>query len=305
MAAAVALVLGLFVLGVLATVVTQRRTSLPDHADRGLRHDRATQAVASAAALLAAVLAGLWAWDNPAMRGGLGIPLFMTLGAGTAYVGVHVLGQLLWPRPAGAHRRASLTPRGPSDVVHPLPLRLLRVTAGVLAVAIALPAVLAPLDGPTVGRQDIYRSPWGEPPSAVNVVREVLGLGWPGLRYGLPALLMAGAVLLLTWWFLRLLADRPRVADTPTVVDEAMRRVAARRVLSAAVGTLAFAGGWFVLTTGSRLAETDPGSVPVVGLTLLALGALWATAGIIAAAVGVLWPARRLAAPAAPGRTSS
>lgn len=291
MTAVVAMVLGLACTGLLATVVTQRRTALPDHADRGLRHDRAWHAVGLGAALLAAALAGLWAMDAP-WRGELGIPLFMALAAGVGYVAAQTAGQLLWPQPGGEHRRADLTPRGPADVVGPRTRRMVAAVVVVFAGAVALPALIAPLDGPTAGPQDIYRAAWSDPPSAVNTVRVVLGLGWPGLRYGVPAVLAAGVLLLLTWLCIRAVADRSRIADTAADVDAVLRRAAARRVLAAAGGTLAFAGGWFALATGSRLVEVGTAWGVPTGLVLLVLGGVWAAAGLVTAVVGVLWPVR-------------
>jgi hypothetical protein len=293
MLAAVSMVLGLACLSLLPLVATQRRTALPDHADRGLRHDRLSHALGIGAALLAAVMAGLWAIDAHTMRGDLGIPLFMGLAAGLGYVAAQTGCQLLWPRPAGAHRRADLTPRGPSDVTSPMARQLMGLAAVVLGVAITAPALLAPLDGPTFGAQDIYRAGWDQPPSAVNTVRQILGLGWPGLRYGFPALIAAASLLLLMWLSLRVIADRPKIADVSAAVDHDMRRTVARRVVAAAGGTIAFAGGWFALSAGSRIIETGTDWTLTGGWILLILGVAWSAAGAAAAVAGVLWPTRR------------
>jgi hypothetical protein len=131
-------------------------------------------------------MGALWAMESPLVHGELAIPLAGVLGAGIGYLAV--VGQLVWPRPAGP-RRAVLTPRGIGDVAGGWAPRLVGVSLAAAILAVLLPALLAPLDGPSAGTRQVFRAGWDEPPSAVITSREVLGLPWPGLRYASPALL--------------------------------------------------------------------------------------------------------------------
>jgi hypothetical protein len=163
-------------------------------------------------------------------------------------------------------------------------MQLIAVPLVVLVLAVVLPAVLAPLDGPSAGTREIYRASWDQPPSAVVTVRDVLGLGWPGLRYGVPVLLATLALLLLAGLALRAVADRPTVVDSGTSWDRAMRATVARRIVTVTAGVLAAEGGLLTLAAGSRLMETGT--------------------GLLLATAGVLWPgraSRRSAGPTALG----
>lgn len=293
-----AMVLGLLCIGLVAAGVTQRRTALPDHADRGVRHDRMVHVLALVVALLSAVLGALWAMESPTVGGGLAIPLAATYGAGLGYVAVQAAGQLVWPRPAGEHRRAALVPRGVADVTGPWVRPLLAIPLAVLATAVVAPAVFAPLDGPSAGARDVYRAGWDQPPGAVVTLRHVLGLGWPGLRYGLPVVVATGLLLGLAVVALRAVADRSRVADVDADVDQEARRTVARRIACVTAGVLTVSGGWLVLAAGSRLVETGTGMTVRAGVLLLAVGTMWAAAGVLVAVLGVVWPAaRRVAGP--------
>lgn len=286
------MMLALTVIGMGLVVLTLRPTHLSEHADRGLRHDRLVRALGLGVAGLTAGAGGWWAMEFPLVRGSLAIPLAVVLGAGIGYLAVLTVGQLAWPRPSSPTRRAGLIPRGVGDVAGARGMRLIAVPLVVLVLAVVLPAALAPLDGPSAGTREIYRASWDQPPSAVVTVRDVLGLGWPGLRYGLPVLLATLVLLLLAGLALRAVADRPTVVDGGIRWDRAMRATAARRIVTVTAGVLAAEGGLLILAAGSRLMETGTGVVVPAGTVLLGAGVGWAAAGVLLATVGVLWPVR-------------
>ncbi|MCW2534712.1 MAG: hypothetical protein JWQ26_411 [Modestobacter sp.] len=294
------LLLVMVVTALIVVGATWRPTGLPQHADRGLRHDRLVQAIALAVAGLTALMGALWALESPLVHGELAIPLAGVLGAGIGYLAVVAVGQWVWPRPAGPRRRALLTPRGIGDVAGGWAPRLVGVSLGVAVLAVLLPALLAPLDGPSAGTRQVFRAGWDEPPSAVITLREVaglpwplrefFGLPWPGLRYGLPALLAIGVLLALAALALRAVADRATVTDAGSAWDQQARATVVRRIVTATAGVLAMVGGLFMLTAGSRLMETQAGLPVLGGGLLLAVGTLWASAGAGLAVLGVLWP---------------
>ncbi|MGY1745754.1 hypothetical protein [Blastococcus sp. SYSU D00695] len=285
------LVLALIATACLMGTVTRRPTGLPPDADRGLRHERRVHAAALAGAGAAALVAGLAAMDHPLVRGELAVPLAVTFGAGIGYLGVTAVGQLAWPRAAvGRLRRAALVTRDVSDVAGRRTRRQVGLPLAVLVLAVAAPALLAPLDGPSAGSRAVYRAAWDEPPSAVVTVRDALGLGWPGPRYGLPALLAAGVLIVLAWLALRAVADRATVTGAGAGWDAAARAAAGRRVVAVTAGVLTVAGGWLVLAAGSRLVETGAGATVPVGGVLLVAGTLWAGVGLVSAVVEVLRP---------------
>jgi hypothetical protein len=295
------LVLVIVVTALIVVGATWRPTGLPQQADRGLRHDRLVQAIALVGAGSTGLMGALWAMESPLVHGELAVPLAGVLGAGIGYLAVVALGQWVWPRPAGPRRRALLTPRGIGDVAGGWAPWLVGVPLAVAILAILLPALMAPLDGPSAGTSQVFRAGWDDPPSAVVTLREVLGLPWPGLRYGSPALLAIAVLVALAVVGLRAVADRATVTDAGSAWDRRARATVARRIITAAAGVLAVVGGLFMLTAGSRLMETQTG-VPVLGGgLLLAVGTLWASAGAALAVLGVLWPGRTAEHTAAAG----
>jgi hypothetical protein len=296
------LLLVIIVTGLIVVGATWRPTGLPRQADCGLRHDRLVQAIALAVAGLTALMGALWAMESPLVHGELAIPLAGVLGAGIGYLAVVAVGQWVWPRPSGPRRRALLTPRGMGDVAGGWAPRLVGVLLAVAVLAVLLPALLAPLDGPSAGSREVFRAGWDEPPSAVITLREVaglpwpfrefFGLPWPGLRYGLPVLMGIVVLLALAALGLRAVADRATVTDAGSAWDQQARATVARRIITATAGVLATVGGLFMLTAGSRLLETQTGLPALGGGLLLALGTLWASAGAGLAVLGVLWSGR-------------
>ena len=189
-------------------------------------------------------------------------------GAGVAFVVVHAIGELTWPRPTGTMRRAPLTRRTTGDVA---PTWLRRVT-WVWAALASVTLVVCGLAADDDGRGLSYTYPDG-----------VAGAGpFPGWFYGVPLLVAVVVVLAATEGVLRLVARRPAVMDADPEWDLALRRLSAHRVLRGAqlvlgwttAGVLVFAGN-----AAATLGRTEGASVPpgtgytVVGLigVLLAL----------------------------------
>ena len=286
----VGLLVALVAVAAVVVGVARRPTGMPAQADRGLRHDRLVQGLALAVAVLTAVLGGLWAMGSSTTRGGLAIPLAGELGAGIGYLAVLAVGQLIWPRPPGPQRRAQLAPRRVQDVTGVWTSRLVTFPLLVVVLAVLLPALLAPLDGPSAGDGAIYRAGWDQPPSAVVTIRDVLGLPWPGMRYGFPVLIALLVLLVLAGVALRAVADRATVTDAGSAWDRVARATVARRITAVTAGVLAAVGGTLVLAAGSRLMETETAHLAALGGVLLWAGALWAGAGLVVAVVRVLWP---------------
>lgn len=192
-----------------------------------------------------------------------------------AHTLVLLIGELTWPRPAGAVRRARLTPRRLGDVA---PRRLLRtcLAGTVLLVAtIAAGAALAGGDGTEILHRD---GPY------------LRGAGpWPGWHYGEPVTVELVLLLGLLAGALWVVVTRPAVATEDERMEAALRRTSAHRVLrGATAGVLLTAGGFVGRAAGSAWSA---GALPApLGLTLLLLG----DAVALAALVVLCLPAPRL-----------
>ncbi|GIG19528.1 hypothetical protein Cch01nite_02520 [Cellulomonas chitinilytica] len=139
--------------------------------------------------------------------------------AGTAFLLVHLVGELTWPRPHGAVRRAPLVRRGFRDVA-PRALTALTATWTVLLAALlATSAAAAEADGRSLSavHADGSRSTGGP---------------FPGWYYGQVIAVATAVVVLLCVAVLALVVRRAAVADTDPADDWALRRVSARRVLA-------------------------------------------------------------------------
>lgn len=132
--------------------------------------------------------------------------------AGLLYVAVHAVGELNFPRPQGAIRRASLVPRSVADVA-PRWLRTATWAWLGLAVAIAVAGALTSSDGRSITRSTGTASPY------------------PGPDYALPALVAIAVLVLAAEGALRLVARRPAVMDADPEWDLALRRLGAHRAL--------------------------------------------------------------------------
>jgi hypothetical protein len=139
--------------------------------------------------------------------------------AGIAFLLVSGFGELAWPRPAGALRRAPLVRRQVRDLV-PRALSILT------AVWVGLLATLLLVCGAAAGRDGRSLS-YSRAPGTVN-----RSSPFPGWYYGRPIALTLVVLLLLTVVVLTLVARRPAVSDTSAEADLALRRTSSRRVLA-------------------------------------------------------------------------
>lgn len=198
-----------------------------------------------------------------------------------AHTVVLLIGELTWPRPAGAVRRARLIRRRLGDVA---PRRLLRTfLAGtvLLIAAVAVCAALAAPDGRTLEHQD-------------GPLR--MGAGpWPGWHYGKPVtveLVLLLVVLAVTLW---VVVNRAAVATDDERMEAALRRTSAHRVLrGATAGVLLTAGGFIGKAASAAWSVNALSWWPGLLVTLLA------DAVLLGALVVLCLPAPRLPVDAPP-----
>lgn len=214
--AAVAVVL---IISTVAVGLFRPRPATPDHPGRAAR-------ASALAALAACVLVAPWA-----MFGGLErtlplatIPLIIAL-AVTATTG---LASRAWPRPSGAVRTASLTPRR----LEPATVARLRtgliVSSGTLWLILLVGLATAAPGGESVRRT--WHGSSGQ------------DTGYPGWLYAIPIGVLSVAVIATTWWALRQVEAQPATPDPAR--DTAYRvRTAARALRGALFGIASSAAG--------------------------------------------------------------
>lgn len=301
------LALGLVVALVVAVVLRPVRTDRP-----------VSPSVAWSAAVRHASLVSLTAWSVlvvVALAGASGTPsMLVSLAggralltgvalalspsvAGLAFVLVHAVGELTWPRPVGTIRRAVLARRPLRDVVPAGPLAALAGWVLALVVLLAVCAAVAP-DGRSV---------------RVQVRSDVSSQSgpFPGAFYGVPIGVALVVLLAATAGVLRLVARRPPVSDTDPADDTALRRTSAARVLGGTqlVCALTLAGCLLTASMALRNAATagiDDATVGRDGLLALATAGMVAVPVVLVAAVvlAALSGRRRSAAPALAGSTA-
>jgi len=165
--------------------------------------------------------------------------------AGIAYLAVHAGGELTWPRPAGAVRRAALSRRRVRDLA-PRAVTWLTVTwFAALGVVLALCALAAG----TGGRSLSYAHPG-------QLV--LTASPFPGPYYGrtiAPAMLLLGLGCI---GVLLLVARRPAVSDTSPADDVTLRRTSAGRVLAGVQLAAAWTLAGCLYLAGNAVAGVQP-----------------------------------------------
>lgn len=201
--------------------------------------------------------------------------------SGVAFLAVLAAGELTWPRPTGAVRRAPLARRGLHDLA---PVGLVRVVA-VWATALGALLVLCGAAAADDGRS----LTWRLSASATS------GAGpFPGWYYGVPLGLGALVVLAGGVGVLVLIARRPAVSDAAPSDDAALRRLSARRLLGGVQLVLAWTLAGCLFYAGDALRRTQEGSFDgvVLGSPVLVavavIGMCAAPAVVIVSAV-VAW----------------
>jgi hypothetical protein len=214
---------------------------------------------------------------------------------GTVFLLVHLLGELTWPRPDGAVRRAVLAPRSTRQVVGTW-LAGWSAAVGLLLVALL---VTGGLTADETGRSVSWTSPTGDAAGSAGP--------YPGWPFAGPLLVATALVAALTVLVIRLVVQRAAVADTHPLDDLALRRSSVRRVLAGvqlvlgltAAGVLLVAAG--SLSSLGRSAQEMSGGVSGRTLAMVGSTGIWAALllGLASAVVAVVALARS-GAPALP-----
>lgn len=186
---------------------------------------------------------------------------------GLAFLAVHAVGELTWPRPTGVVRHAHLSPRG----IPRGPRWLWRLTwtwAALLLVTLVAAGVTS-RDGRTL--------------TVAYATNAVQSAGpYPGWPYGVPLLITTAVLVAATEVVLRLIARRPAVVDADPAYDAASRRLSAHRTVRGTQLVLAVTEAAVLTVMGRVVGNLD--RVPLgVGLGILA--AVVALVGVAAAVV--------------------
>jgi len=239
-------------------------------------HARLTSAVAWAVLLSMALVVALAV--GPFIHGqALGALIGATPAlAGLAFLVVTLVGELTWPRPVGAVRRAPLVRRRTRDIT-PRALAWLTTT---WLVALVLLLVVCAVAAGSDGRSLSYAR------SAVEVSTASPFPGWYYGRVILPPVILLAAGCL---GVLVLVARRAAVADTAPEDDLQLRRTSARRILAGVqlvlawtlAGCLFFAANCVNAVTPRWADAFGPGT----SVTVAAGAALLAVAVALAAPV--------------------
>ncbi|WP_028050123.1 hypothetical protein [Cellulomonas sp. URHD0024] len=178
----------------------------------------------------------------------LGGPMIAALPliGGMGFLAVGAIGEVTWPRPVGAVRRAALERRRVRDIA-PRGLSILTGTWTALLVAVLVVCgAVADDPGGALSKADSL--------GYFRVARP-----FPGWHYGRPLMLALVLVLLATFVVLALVARRPPVSDTAPAADVALRRTSCRRILAGVQLVLAwtFAGCLFFSARAIGVLETS------------------------------------------------
>lgn len=284
LAACVAAVTALAALAVAATRGGPAAQA-PAVARAARRHEAVVSACAAAASVGVVVLlvaSPLTPWTTVAAWHGAapGVPFFTAplLGA-VAFCLVRALGEALWPRPAGAVRRAPLVRRTVPDLGG-WRLRVLTGTVAAGLVAVGVFGATAEPDGRSVAHPVRVDESGGLITGASGP--------YPGWAYGVPvalALVLALAAALLA---LRSVTRRAPLALLPAEHDDAVRRTSAARVLAGAQLWAGLAVGAMALVAAVSLRSAEH---PLASSAAALLGAACALGSVGVAATAL--PGRR------------
>jgi hypothetical protein len=278
------LLVGVPVVAVILVIVVATRRPAPEPSEAAAAAKVHAATVNAMAWVVLAVLGGLTpfvvvrlAQAAASSHGSAAVGLPPAL-VGLAFLAVHAIGEVTWPRPTGVVRRAHLspraTPRGPRWLS-----RLTWTWAGLLLVTLVAAGITSS-DGRTLTVS-----------YATNAVQSAGP--YPGWHYGFPLLIAAILLVGATEGVLRLIGRRPAVVDADPAYDAASRRLSAHRTVRGTQLVLALTESVVLAVTGTALGDLD--RVPA-GAGLGILAAMVALAGVVAAVI----PAQP-AAQAAPG----
>lgn len=256
----------------LATVAALAHRSPPSRESAvasARRHAQRTSATALLLGAAAAVWVSVRDVGNVA-PGAIGVTaLLVPIAFGVAHTVVLAVGELTWPRPEGAVRRARLVRRGPLDAA---PRWLVRLTGGALVAAAAVIALGAALAAPD-GRSIAHISADG---------LEVAGASpFPGLVYGRPAALGLIVLCLTVAGALWIVAQRAAVATEDDRIEAALRRASVHRVLRGAAATALVVAGGLLAVGGLSASHVLPGLAATLATGLTFLGGAGMLAGVV------------------------
>jgi hypothetical protein len=268
---------------------------VPAVAEAARRHETVVSVVAALVSA-AATVAVLTAPTMPLSRGDEPRSATFALASATApylaavlFCLVRALGEHTWPRPRGAVRVVALTRRTIRDTGG-WRLSVLAATIGTGSLAVLVYGATATPDGQRVG--------------SIVTTREGELVSWgsagpyPGWHYGLPialGLIAVGVAVLLS---LRTVTRRPPLPHVPADHDDAVRRVAAARLLAGAQLWTGLGVGLTMLFAALALRSSDH----VAGAAVSGLvGAALALGSVVVAGTAV--PGPRPTAARAAGRT--
>lgn len=270
------LVLTLAALAVLSPVAVlvrdRRRTVAPStEAARALRHATLPAATAAAVLLLGLLAVATWIvlyepYGSSFRPDGRALAC-MPLAAALAFLLVHAVGELTYPRPTGDVRTAVLSTRTAQDVA---PRRLRRATY-VWAAGLGLLLLVGTLTASGPRHLDRWVDGWLS-----------RGGPYPGTWYAVPLTIGTVVMLLVTWGVLHLIATRPAVNGVDPAWDHALRCSTGARVLRGVQLALAITlGGMLVVTmwgvqgAAREMPTLGPHTAsPVLGMVGGALGVL-------------------------------
>jgi hypothetical protein len=229
--------------------------------------------------------------DSP---GGLGVTaLLVPITFGVVHTLVLAVGELTWPRPEGAVRRARLVHRGLLDAAPRWLVRLAAVAVGLAVVTLVGGALLADADGRSF--------------TDGNPLQGGLATAspFPGSFYGLPAGIGLLVLALTTAVALRIVANRPAVATEDEGIETALRRASTHRVLRVAVGVPLFVTGGLLFVGGRALHSVATngaasGLLDAAGAAASLIGGAAMLAGVVVACIRA--PGVPADAPAVPAR---
>lgn len=202
------------------------------------------------------------------------------------------LGELTWPRPSGATRRARLVRRTPFTVARGWLGRLLAASSALGFVVVIVGALLAAPDGMTIGFGQ------NEAP-ALRLGQVTVGV-FPGRVIGVPVAVVMIGLLVLTTGVLWTVANRPAVSGD-VANDQALRDASAFRALRGSTATMLVVDGGLLFYGGFSAVTAFPagwlhwtayitGAVGIVlglaGLALLCVPAPRVRAAVISEAAG-------------------
>jgi len=238
------------------------------------RHARLTAAAAWAVGLLCAAATGLAGGLSDQQEGITAV--LVLLAFGIAHTAVLLAGELTWPRPDGALRRARLHRRGLLDSA---PRWLLWADAVGLVLAAGTIAA-----GAATGDDDGR----GITLSAADGLIHSGASPFAGWYYGRPVAWGLLALALMVVAALWAVAERSAVATDDDAVETALRHASAHRVLKGAGAVVLFVTGGLMAVSGNALHSAADSTVTSAAANDLVIGGAFSVLSVVGSGIGLL-----------------